>query len=111
MCARVALGMQGRGEKFYPYGQPRDEYILEDFRRNGVSLSSMGISLKILPRYHGIALDRLWKGHAAQNVVLLHGVKNNKDVMKFWQTFNITANQFKNQPDPLTSIYPLCKLK
>ena len=111
MCARVALGMQGRGEKFYPYGQPRDEYILEDFRRNGVSLSSMGISLKILPRYHGIALDRLWKGHAAQNVVLLHGVKNNKDVMKFWQTFDITANQFKNQQDPLTSIYPLCKLK
>ena len=34
-CARVALGMQGKGDKFSTYGQSIDYYILQNFRKHG----------------------------------------------------------------------------
>ena len=109
MCARVALGMQGKGEKFDTYGQgPSDDYILQDFRKHGVEMSAQGLSLKILPRYQGLALDHFLKSNAQKGVILLHGVKEEKDVPKYWKTEkkNVTAGHDTHER---LSIYPLCK--
>ena len=102
MCARVALGMQGSGEKFKAYGTPKDDYILKKFRDNGVDMESQGLSLKIMPRFNGFAMDENAKDKASKNVAFFHGYKNDKGVLEVWKdTFNATSNS--------TSIYPLCQ--
>ena len=110
MCARVALGMQGRGEKFDTYGLgPSDDYILQDFRKHGVEMSAQGLTLKILPRYQGLALDHFMKGNAQKGVILLHGVKTETDALKYWETEkkNVSAGHGTQE---ILSIYPLCKV-
>ena len=78
--------MQGKGDKFSAYGQSTDDYILQDFRKHGLDLVSQGLSLKIFPRFNGFALDKFMKDQATPNVVLYHGVKNEKDILQTWQT-------------------------
>ena len=107
MCARVALGMQGRGEKFDMYGGSSNDYILQDFRKHGVEMSAQGLSLKILPRYQGLAIDHDWKSQAQKSVIFLHGVKTITDALKYWDTDkkNLSAGNFTQE---IFSIYPLC---
>ena len=108
MCARVALGMQGRGEKFEVYGLgPSNDYILQDFRNHGVEMSAQGLSLKILPRYQGLAVDHYWMSQAQKSVIFLHNVKKITDALKYWETdkTNISGGNFTQE---IYSIYPLC---
>ena len=102
MCARVALGMQGSGGKYSAYGQPEEDYILKKFRENGVELKMQGLSLKILPRFNGFAMDNDAKNQATKSVAFLHGYKNDKGVLEVWKTI-------VNSTDNSTSIYPHCQ--
>ena len=100
--------MQGRGEKFEMYGLgPSNDYILQDFRKHGVEMSAQGLSLKILPRYQGLAVDHYWKSQAQKSVIFLHGVKNITGALKYWETDkkNLSAGNFTQE---IVSIYPLC---
>ena len=110
-CARVALTMQGRGDKFAPWTDgPRNDYILTDFRKNGVEMKSQGISLKIFPRFHGFALDNFMKKNASEHVVFLHAAKKKDDVLEVWQTSdNLTMHS--HNLDSQLSIYPHCRIK
>ena len=120
-CARVALGMQGKGDKFSAYGQSTDDYILQDFRKHGLDLVSQGLSLKIFPRFNGFALDKFMKDQATPNVVLYHGVKKDEDILQTWQSeenekkkryFLQNSLNVTKQPEKGSKIiYPLCKVK
>ena len=98
--------MQGRGEKFVTYG-PSDDY-LQDFRKHGVEMSAQGLSLKILPRYQGLALDHFMKSYALKSVIFLHNVKEKTDAMKYWKTEKKNMSAGHDTQD-IVSIYPLCK--
>ena len=100
-CARVALGMQGKGDRFSAYGQSADDYILQDFRKHGLNLVSQGLSLKIFPRFNGFALDKFMKDQATPNVVLYHGVKKDEDILKNENTQLLTK---KNKSHSLQSL-------
>jgi len=108
-CARIALGMQSNvpGEfKIYPDEKSQQvmDPVLLDFRKNGLELESMGVKLKMMPRFHGIAVDiNALEWASRGDVIFLHGVKSDESVLEFWDdTFG---------KDKMLHIYPLCKLK
>ena len=45
-CARVALGMQGSGGAFSNQTEPEDDFILKDFRKNGLSFEAQASSFE-----------------------------------------------------------------
>ena len=65
-------------------------------------LSKKGISLRILPRFQGLALDYKARERTTDSVVLWHGFKKAADVLKIW---NSTVNSRGQH-----SIYPLCQV-
>ena len=102
ISARVALGMQGLYDKFDAYNPQKGDSANEKFRERGVVREAFNISLKILPRFHGVALDMDMKDKATENVIFLHGVKRPYHVFKLW---NYRESFGKH------SMYPLCQTK
>ena len=98
VSARVALGMQGFYDKFEPYGPQKGDAMAEQFRDRGITIEAFNISLKILPRFHGMAVDINMKEKATDNIVFLHGVKDKKTVLGLWH--NGGVNQ---------TLYPTCQ--
>ena len=102
VSARVALGMQGLYDKFDAYNPQKGDSANEKFHERGVVREAFNISLKILPRFHGVALDVTVKDKATENVIFLHGVKNQEYVFKLWNYKESFGQQ---------TLYPLCQTK
>ena len=67
-------------------------------------MESLGVKLKLLPRFHGIALDYNARSSGGPNVIFWHGVKNENIVLRTWKTD-------KDNMHGKMTIHPLCKLK
>ena len=67
-----------------------------------LAFQTKGISLRILPRFQGLALDYKARERTTESVVLWHGFKKATDVLKIW---NSTVNSRGQH-----SIYPLCQV-
>jgi len=92
ISARVALGMQGLYDKFDAYNPQKGDSVNEKFHERGVVKEAFNISLKILPRFHGVALDMSMKDKATGNVIFLHGVKNTRMCSNYGITERVLDN-------------------
>ena len=76
---------------------------MKKFREIGVVREAFNMSLKILPRFHGMALDMNMKEKATENVIFFHGVKKHEDLFKLWNYKEASYGQQK--------LFPHCRTK